>query len=108
MKLSRTQTRLAIATFTVGLGMGLTMATSGAASPSQTECAAAGGTFAKSGGTVSCTFVTVDPVGNSESSGGQSQTRDTTSSDSEQGNLTPKDKNAPTSTCTGPGNSKNC
>jgi hypothetical protein len=102
VKFSRTQSRLAVATFSVGLAMGATMGLSGAASPSQTSCTEAGGTFTKVNGVVTCTVV--DPVGNSEASGGKSQTRDT--SDAEQGNLTPKNKNA--STCTGPGNSKNC
>ena len=102
MTLSRTQTRLAAVTFALGIGLGASMGMSSAASPSQTQCEAAGGTFTKTNGTATCTIS--DPVGNSESSDGRSQTRD--SADSEQGNLTPKDKNA--TTCSGPGSSKNC
>ena len=100
--LTTNRRKLAVATFALGMGLGLSTGASSAASPSQAECEAAGGTFTKTNGTVTCTIV--DPVGNSENSDGQSQTRD--SSNTEQGNLTPKDKN-PT-TCTGPGNSKNC
>jgi hypothetical protein len=48
----------------------------------------------KDQGTITCS----DPVGNSENSGGQSQTRDTTS----QGNLTNK------KCTTGPGNQTTC
>ena len=51
-------------------------------------------------GTITC--ATSDPVGNSESSGGKSQTRDT--STTSQGNLT----NKKTSCTTGPGNQTTC
>lgn len=56
----------------------------------------------RDGGTVSCT--TVDPVGNSESSGGHSQeTTDSTTS-----NGTIKNEPQKETECTGPGNSPNC
>ena len=72
-----------------------------AASPSQQECEAAGGTFDRTNGTATC--VVSDPVGNSEASGGKSQTRD--KEDSAKGNITPKDP----ATCTsGPGNQSSC
>jgi hypothetical protein len=89
----------AVGTFALGLYLGLTPL-AGAASPSQQECEANGGSFSRTNGTVTCTVV--DPVGQSEASGGKSQSRDT--SDAEKGNTTPKDKNATTST--GPGNSQ--
>jgi hypothetical protein len=54
----------------------------------------------KDQGTVTC--ASSDPVGNSESSGGKSQTKDTTTTS--QGNLTNK-KNSCT---TGPGNQTTC
>lgn len=78
--------------------------TSHAASPSQQQCEAAGGTFSKTNGTVSCVYPVVsDPVGNSESSGGKSQTVDTQTTTSGQGNSGNKPKS--NSTCEGPGNS---
>jgi hypothetical protein len=66
---------------TVGSGIGL------AASPSEQQCTASGGTFTKENGTVSCTT----NVGNST----HSQTT-TTSGQGNTGNKT---------TCSGPGNS---
>ena len=77
-----------------------------AASPSQTQCEADGGTFSRDGGTVSCVYPVVsDPVGNSESSGGKSQTRDTQDTESSNGTLNNNPKHEETNTCEGPGNS---
>jgi hypothetical protein len=75
------------------------------ASPSQLECEAAGGTFERITGTVSCTFVEEDPVGNSESSGGKSQTTTTTTEESSKGTLQNEPQYDETSECVGPGNS---
>lgn len=83
-------------------GMGSALA----ASPSQLECEAAGGTFDRQNGQVSCTFATSDPVGNSESSDGKSQTRDTTDTDTGQGNS--GNKPASEECTTGPGNQTTC
>ena len=79
-----------------------------AISPSQQECENSGGTWAKDGGNVSCTHVTSDPVGNSENSGGKSQSRDTSSSDSSNGTLNNDPQFEEVDTCSGPGNSGNC
>ena len=77
-----------------------------AASPSQLECEAAGGTFDRTNGEVSCVYPVVsDPVGNSERSGGKSQTVDTQETESSQGTLNNKPKHEETSSCEGPGNS---
>ena len=77
-----------------------------AASPSQLECEAAGGTFDRSNGTVSCIYPEVsDPVGNSENSGGKSQTVDTQETESSNGTLNNNPKHEETDTCEGPGNS---
>jgi hypothetical protein len=76
-----------------------------AASPSQTQCESAGGTFSRDGGQVSCTFTTSDPVGNSESSGGHSQTVDTTDQTTSNGTLNNRPQREHTSDCQGPGNS---
>ena len=74
-------------------------------SPSQLECEAAGGTFERSGGTVTCTYPVVsDPVGNSERSGGKSQTVDTQETESSNGTLNNKPKHKESTTCSGPGN----
>jgi hypothetical protein len=90
---------LALLAAVASFGVGSTSAW--AASPSQQECEAAGGTFGKEQGTVTCTVK--DPVGESEASGGKSQTRDVAEKD--QGNITPK-KGEP---CTsGPGNQTTC
>ena len=79
--------------------------TASAASPSQRECEASGGTFDRNGGDVTCTFVTEDPVGNSESSGGKSQTTTTTETEESKGTLKNRPKFSEDSECTGPGNS---
>ena len=79
-------------------------ATALGASPSQAECEQAGGTFDRSQGEVSCTFVTSDPVGNSENSGGNSQTVDSEDTESSNGTLNNQPKHAESSECTGPGN----
>lgn len=76
-----------------------------AASPSERDCEAAGGSFDRTGGQVSCTFVTEDPVGNSENSGGQSQTNTTTDTTDSNGTLNNEPQKTETSDCTGPGNS---
>ncbi len=77
------------------------------ASPSQLECEAGGGTFSRDGGTVSCVYPVVsDPVGNSENSGGKSQTRDTQETESSNGTLKNKPKHEESTTCSGPGNSQ--
>jgi len=79
-----------------------------AISPSEQACIDSDGTWVKDGGNVSCTHETSDPVGNSESSGGKSQTRDTSSSDSSNGTLNNDPQFEEEDSCTGPGNSKNC
>ena len=77
-----------------------------AASPSQRECEAAGGTFDRTNGEVSCVYPVVsDPVGNSERSGGKSQTVDTQETESSQGTLNNKPKYDKDESCSGPGNS---
>jgi hypothetical protein len=81
------------------LGLGFLIGSAGAASavsPSEQQCEASGGEFTRTNGSVSC--VTSDPVGNSENSGGKSQTRDT--DEGGQGNLSNKE----TCTASGPGN----
>jgi hypothetical protein len=80
------------------LAMGL-VAPAQAASPSERDCEAAGGTFTRDGGQVSCE--TEDPVGNSENSGGQSQT--TTDTESSNGTLNNDPQHE--EDCLGPGNS---
>ena len=79
-----------------------------AISPSEQACIDSDGTWVKDGGTVSCTHETSDPVGNSESSGGKSQTRDTSETDSSNGTLNNDPKFEEDASCTGPGNSGNC
>ena len=103
MNLISKRAAAAAGAITLGVWMGLG-SVGYAASPSQTKCEAAGGTFYKVHGSVVCTFTVVDPVGNSESSGGKSQTRDTTTVDGGQGNL--GNKSTHTSSCVGPGNAK--
>jgi hypothetical protein len=76
-----------------------------AKSPSQTECEEAGGTFDRTQGTVTCTFVEEDPVGQSEASGGHSQTTTTTDEESSKGTLKNEPQHEETSECVGPGNS---
>jgi hypothetical protein len=75
-----------------------------AISPSEQECLDAGGTWDRTQGTVSCTFETSDPVGNSENSGGKSQTVDSEETESSNGTLNNKPKHQESSECTGPGN----
>ncbi len=79
-----------IVAIVMGAGMALPVL---AASPSQTQCEASGGTFTKVNGTDTCTSTT--HVGNSTNSA------TATSTDSGQGNT----GNKTTSTCSGPGNS---
>jgi hypothetical protein len=101
--LSKNRRNLAVATFVLGLGVGVTTGVSSAASSAQ-KCDAAGGTFDRSTGTAICVLPTiVDPVGQSEASGGKSQSRDTTPTETGQGNLDNKD--ADTASTTGPGKS---
>lgn len=92
---------LAALALTLSLGMTATLA----ASPTQqqADCEEQGGTYNKDGGTVTCTIIVVDPVGNSDKSGGNSQSTTTTGGESTKGNL----DNDPQSTpmpeeCTGP------
>jgi hypothetical protein len=94
---------LAAAAIMTGGVVTMTMV-SNAASPSQTQCESAGGTFSRTNGSVSCVYPVVsDPVGNSESSGGQSQTVDTQTTTGGQGNS--GNKATKNDTCAGPGNS---
>jgi hypothetical protein len=70
-----------------------------ATSPSETDCTTQGGVFERVNGQVTCTIL--DPVGNSESDGGHSQS--TTDEESSNGTL----QNQPhhQESCTGPGGS---
>ena len=104
MRSLSSRTAVAVGTFTLGAFVALGSGLGHAASPSQTSCESAGGTFFKVNGSVVCTFTVIDPVGNSENSDGQSQTRDTTTSKGGQGNLS--NKQTTTSSCVGPGNAK--
>ena len=100
-------TRTLVTTSAGALALGVCLAVApgaSAASPSQTDCEADGGTFTRTNGSVSCVVVTSDPVGNSESSGGKSQSRDTSTDDGGQGNL--DNKETTESTSSGPGNSQ--
>jgi hypothetical protein len=72
-----------------------------AVSPSQLDCEAAGGTFDRTGGQVSCTFTTTEHVGNSDNS----QTVTNTDTDSSNGTLNNDPQFDTTSDCSGPGNS---
>jgi hypothetical protein len=74
-----------------------------AASPSQQQCEAEGGTFDRTQGTVSCTFESSEPVGNSGNSGGNSQTVDSTDTESSKGTLQNEPQHDESSVCTGPG-----
>ncbi len=56
-------------------------------------------------GTVTCVITVQDPVGNSEHSGGQSQTTTTTDTESSNGTLQNKPHHQESSSCLGPGNS---
>ena len=102
MRILTSRTAAVLGTLTLGGFVALGSGLGHAASPSQTSCEAAGGTFFKVNGSVVCTFTVVDPVGNSESSDGKSQTRDTTTKNGGQGNLS--NKETTTSSCVGPGN----
>jgi hypothetical protein len=104
MRVTTARAAVAAGSLTLGIWAALGGGLSYAASPSQTSCERSGGTFFKVNGTVTCTFATSDPVGNSESSGGKSQSRDTTTTNGGQGNLGNKDTT--TSSCVGPGNAK--
>jgi hypothetical protein len=81
------------------LVLGLALVPALADSPSQQSCETSGGTFTRVQGKVTC--VIEDPVGNSENSGGHSQT--TTDQESSNGTL----QNQPhhQDSCTGPGGS---
>ena len=76
-----------------------------AVSPSEQNCTEQGGTFDRTQGEVSCTFVTVDPVGNSENSGGRSQNNTSADTDSSNGTLQNEPQFEESSVCVGPGNS---
>lgn len=76
-----------------------------AVSPSEQNCREQGGTFDRTQGEVSCTFVTVDPVGNSENSGGHSQNNTSTDTESSNGTLQNQPQHEESSVCVGPGNS---
>jgi hypothetical protein len=95
--------------------MAFTATNAAASSPSQQACEAGhdgdvsttadNGTYTHKNGKAVCTYPTiVDPVGNSESSGGKSQTIDTTETDASNGTLKNKPKNNDSDACTGPGN----
>jgi hypothetical protein len=104
MKLVNKKAAVAAGSVTLGMWLALGSGLGYAASPSEIACADAGGTFFKVNGQRVCTFTVIDPVGNSESSDGQSQTRDTTTKNTGQGNLS--NKEATSSSCVGPGNAK--
>ena len=75
------------------------MAPAFADSPSEEECEAQGGTFDRTRGVVTCTVL--DPVGNSENSGGRSQTTEEEESSHGTFNNRPHHEES----CTGPGGS---
>ena len=104
MQLVSKRTAMTAGSLTIGLWIGLGSGLGHAASPSERLCEASGGEFQRINGSVVCLVTVIDPVGNSERSGGQSQTRDTTTTDAGQGNL--GNKATSTSTCAGPGNAK--
>ena len=81
----------------------LTVAPSGAvaASPSQEQCEASGGTFIRDHGQVSCIYESSEHLGNSE----HSQTVDTTTTESSNGTLNNKPKHEEDESCNGPGGS---
>jgi hypothetical protein len=70
-----------------------------AASPSEQQCIASGGTFTKVNGTDTCTSTSTTNVGKSSNS----QTTTTTNNTGGQGNL--GNKTSTSSTCSGPGSS---
>ena len=99
-------TRRALATTAITVLCLLGASPAFAASPSETACTDAGGTFERVNGQVSCIYPVVsDPVGNSENSGGKSQTVDTQDTETSNGTLNNKAKHEETATCEGPGNS---
>ena len=73
------------------------------ASWSERECIEDGGTFDRVQGEVICLIVTEDPVGNSENSGGKSQSTTTETENTGRGNSGNKPQSS--TECTGPGNS---
>jgi hypothetical protein len=79
--------------------LGLLASPAYASSPSQQDCEKSGGTYTHVQGVASCTIL--DPVGQSENDGGNSQS--TTDAESSNGTL----QNAPhhQDSCTGPGGS---
>jgi len=72
-----------------------------AASPSQEECEASGGTFSRDHGQVSCIYESSEHLGNSE----HSQTVDTTETESSNGTLNNTPKHQESDSCDGPGGS---
>lgn len=93
----RSYSRLLIAL--VAVFMCLAMAPAFADSPSEEECDARNGTFDRTRGVVTCTVL--DPVGNSERSGGKSQTTE----EEESSNGTFNNRPHHEESCTGPGGS---
>ena len=87
--------------FAVTLVLALSTTLALAASPSQQECEAAGGTYDRDGGTVSCTFTTTENVGNSPNS----STTTSTETDSSNGTLNNDPKFEEDDSCAGPGKS---
>lgn len=78
-------------------------ATALGASPSERECVAAGGSFQRNGGTVSCTFASEETVGNAPATS-NAQTVESTETESSNGTLNNTPKHEQSSDCTGPGN----
>ena len=74
-----------------------------AASPSQTECEAAGGTFTRSGGEVQCVVVTVDEGKPHPQDKFEEETTTTTTG---QGNISNKQQRQQESECTDTGSGK--
>jgi hypothetical protein len=92
---------LAALALTLSLGMTATLAASPA--QQQADCEAQGGTYSKVNSEVTCVIVTVDPVGESEHSGGKSQENVTSGGDSTKGNLDNQPQEEPLpETCSGP------
>jgi hypothetical protein len=92
-----------LAALALTLSLGLTATLAASPTQQQADCAAQGGTYEKVGGTVTCTIIVVDPVGNSESSGGHSQETTTTGGESTNGNLDNNPQSTPLpEECTGP------
>lgn len=93
----RSITKLIVLCFLLALI--LSMGGAFADSPSERECERQGGTFTRVNGKVTC--LVEDPVGQSEHSGGHSQT--TTEEESSQGTFNNKPHHE--ESCRGPGNS---